>query len=317
MTDARPERDPRYRSGPKLIAWIAAASTVPLLFTGGQVTSYRVGMAVPDWPTTFGINMLVYNMWNASWGVFIEHRHRLFGMAVGIESIVLAIWFLAADRRIWVKILGVNALLVVGAQGLLGGNRVLLNSSTLAMIHGISAQAIFGMFVALVVLTGRDWLESNPRGRDDPDHLRRRALVTLFLIYSQIVLGALLRHFQWGLVVHATMALAVWGHAAMLFVRVERRKNTVAELVPSARAMAIAVTLQVALGIVAWWLLRPFDGLPKAVTLGQALVRTGHLVNGALLLGSTVVLTLRSFRHLRAPKRSNLTEPVRLMELVA
>ena len=80
-------------------------------------------------------------------------------------------------------------------------------------------------------------------------------------------LGTLLRHFNWGLIVHATMAAAVWGHAAMLFLRVERRKKTFADLVPAARAMAVAVTLQIALGIAAWWLLRPFDGFPKPVTL--------------------------------------------------
>ena len=131
---------PRYRRGPKLIAWVAAATTVPLLFTGGQVTTYRVGMAVPDWPTTFGINLFLFNMWNASWGVFIEHRHRLFGSALGFLSIILAVWFLAADRRIWVKTLGVVALLVVCLQGLLGGGRVRLNSTTIAMIHGISAK---------------------------------------------------------------------------------------------------------------------------------------------------------------------------------
>ena len=34
------------------------------------------------------------------------------------------------------------------------------------------------------------------------------------------------------------------------------------------------------------------------VTTGQALVRTGHVANGALLLASTVVLALRSSRHL-------------------
>lgn len=274
-------------------------------------------MSVPDWPTSFGINMFLFNMWNASWGVFIEHRHRLFGSALGILSIVLAVWFLAADGRKWVKALGVGALAVVCLQGWLGGNRVLFNSTTLALIHGVSAQTIFGMFVALAVLTGRDWLESKPADRDDPAHLRRRALVTLFLIEAQIVLGAFLRHFQWGLIVHATMAAAVWGHAAMLSIRVERLRKLAPELLPSARTMAAAVTLQVLLGIAAWWILRPFDGSPKRVNLGQALVRTGHVVNGALLLGSSVVLTLRTVRHLRSPRRSSSTEPARVMEFVA
>ena len=63
----------------------------------------RVGMAVPDWPTTFGVNMFLYNFFEAPLGVVIEHRHRLFGSALGLASIVLAIWFIAADPRRWTR----------------------------------------------------------------------------------------------------------------------------------------------------------------------------------------------------------------------
>src|SRR5436305_2792214 len=85
--------------GPHRVAVFAAAVTWPLLISGGQVTTYRVGMAVPDWPTTFGINMFLYRFWDASWGIFIEHRHRLFGSALGLATIVLAAWFALAERR--------------------------------------------------------------------------------------------------------------------------------------------------------------------------------------------------------------------------
>ena len=70
------------------------------------MTTYRVGMAVPDWPTTFGMNMFLYDFWNAAFGVFIEHAHRLYGAAVGLATIVLAVWFLAAERRRWMKVAG-------------------------------------------------------------------------------------------------------------------------------------------------------------------------------------------------------------------
>ena len=78
-------------------------------------------MAVPDWPTTFGMNMFFYNFFKASWGVFGEHTHRLYGAAVGLFTILLTLDFLAFDRRAWMKGLG-----VVGAgrgdrQGVLGG----------------------------------------------------------------------------------------------------------------------------------------------------------------------------------------------------
>ncbi len=85
--------------------------------------------------------------------------------------------------------------------------------------------------------------------------------------------------------------------------------------------MALAVTLQVVLGIAAWWLLRPFDGIPRPVTTAQALIRTGHQANGALLLAAAVVLTLRAFRHLapaESRSRSRRGQPSRLdLEAVA
>src|SRR4051794_41985869 len=97
-TDAVP-RSPAYRRGPHWVALFAAVFTLPLLFVGGSVTTYRVGMAVPDWPTTFGMNMFLYRFWEAAWGVFIEHGHRLYGAAGGVAAIVLMAWVLAAQRR--------------------------------------------------------------------------------------------------------------------------------------------------------------------------------------------------------------------------
>src|SRR5689334_4810494 len=107
-SDNAPELE--YRRGPHWVAVFAAVFTLPLLFAGGSVTTYRVGMAVPDWPTTFGINMFLYDFWNAPFGVRVEHLHRLYGAAVGAATIVLAGWFLAAERRRSMKVLGVLAL---------------------------------------------------------------------------------------------------------------------------------------------------------------------------------------------------------------
>jgi cytochrome c oxidase assembly protein subunit 15 len=292
-------RAPAYRRGPHWVAAFAAVFTLPLLFVGGSVTTYRVGMAVPDWPTTFGMNMFLYDFWNAPFGVRVEHTHRLYGAAVGLATIVLMVWFLGAERRKSMKVLGVVAFLAVCVQGVLGGTRVTQTSTLLAAVHGCTGQAFFALMVALCVLTGRDWLDG-PAPAADPAHLRRRSAVTLATVYAQVVLGAWLRHYGTvaALTVHAIFAAGVWSHAAMLAWRIERHRRGVPDLVPSARAMALAVTLQVALGVLAWWLLLPFDGIPRLVTFYQALIRTGHQTNGALLLGASVVLTLRSFRHL-------------------
>ncbi len=282
------------------VALLAALCAVPLLLTGAEVTTYRVGMAVPDWPTTFGVNMFLYNYFEAPFGVVIEHRHRLFGSALGVASIVLAIWFVTADPRRWMKALGVATLAAVSIQGIVGGMRVLRNSTTFAAIHGCTGQAVFALLIALCVFTGRDWASAGPCSTD-PDHLRRRSLVTLLLIYAQIVVGATLRHFGANLVFHMVLAGAVWGHVAWLMWRIERIKPSVPSLVGPLRWMAVIVSLQIALGIAAWWVLRPFDGIPRYVTRVQAIFRSGHVVNGAMLLAASLVVSLRAFRHLASP----------------
>src|SRR5262249_46845306 len=144
-----------YRRGPHWIALAATVFTLPLLYVGGSVTTYRVGLAVPDWPTTFGINMFLYDFWNAPFGVRVEHTHRLYGAAVGLCTLLLAGWFLLFERRGWMKALGVIALAVVVFQGILGGTRVTEVSTFLAAVHGTTGQAFFGLMVALCVLTGR------------------------------------------------------------------------------------------------------------------------------------------------------------------
>lgn len=287
-----------FRRAPYWAALVGAAFTWPLLFVGGLVTTYRVGMAVPDWPTTFGINMFLYDFLNSPWGVYLEHSHRLYGAAVGLACIFLAGWFLAFERRRWMKVLGVVALLAVIGQGVLGGVRVNWNSQQLAAVHGVTGQMFFGLMVALCVFTGRRWAEGGSRA-DDPGRYRRRSVVMLTLILAQIVLGAILRHFGAWLIPHIAVSLAVWGHAAALAWRIERRKSAVPTLVPAARAMAALVTLQFALGVLALVALWPIDGTPRTVTSLQAVVRTAHQANGALLLASGVVLALRAFRAFR------------------
>jgi len=253
---------------------------------------------VPDWPTTFGANMFLYDMTRASWAVFGEHTHRLYGAAVGLFVILLLGEFLLFERRRWIKTLGVLALFGVIIQGVLGGYRVRLNSTLLAAVHGSTAQLYFGFLVALCVLTGRSWFG---KARAVPgrslDKVRASAAVTLGMIYAMVLLGAWLRHYSSvsALRLHAILALAVLGHAGVLVVRLARPRGAFPELAPAARAMGVALLFQISLGVAAWWLLRPYDGLPHAVTTLAALVRTGHQANAGLLIGSAVVLAIRAF----------------------
>jgi cytochrome c oxidase assembly protein subunit 15 len=212
----------------------------------------------------------------------------------------LAAWFLAFEPRRFMKVLGVVALLAVIVQGILGGTRVTQVSTFLAAVHGCTAQAFFGLMVALCVLTGRDWQTPGPPATDAA-RIRVLGLVMLVLVYGQIVLGAWMRHYGTilALALHAAFALVVFLQAILICVRVWRNRQVVPWLVPSALCLALAVTLQVVLGLASFVLLLPLDGMPHAVGFYQAVIRTGHQTNGALLLAASVVFALCALHHLR------------------
>ena len=68
-----------------------AACTVLLLLAGSLVTSTGSGLAVPDWPTTYGWNMFTFPPSKWVGGIFYEHGHRLIASTVGFLTILLAV----------------------------------------------------------------------------------------------------------------------------------------------------------------------------------------------------------------------------------
>jgi cytochrome c oxidase assembly protein subunit 15 len=120
------------------LALFAAVFTWPLLLVGGAVSVYKLGMAVPDWPTTFGLNMFYYNLFEAPRGVFAEHSHRLYGSLVGMACLGLA---------------GAASVLVLGARGLF----LVLGAMLAALLAGVNPPgSVFGMsrFVAGLAALG-------------------------------------------------------------------------------------------------------------------------------------------------------------------
>src|SRR5215470_4697359 len=91
-------------------------ATFLLIIAGGLVTSTDSGLAVPDWPKSYG-------MWMPPMvgGVFFEHGHRMVASFVGFLTIILAIWLWRKEPRKWVRNLGIIALFMVILQGVLGG----------------------------------------------------------------------------------------------------------------------------------------------------------------------------------------------------
>lgn len=165
------------------------------------MTTYDAGMAVPDWPGTYGKNLFLYPYQTWLFGpfdLFIEHGHRLLGAVIGFLAIIAVVVAWVSEPRRWVRRLAIGMLMAVIGQGVLGGMRVVLSARTLAMAHGCTAPILFAICVSLAVVTSRWWWE---RTNDVPaliptvGRVRLAGIVTV-LAYVQLLLGAQLRHVQ-------------------------------------------------------------------------------------------------------------------------
>src|SRR6478752_723114 len=219
---------------PQRLAVALALVTFPLIWVGGLVTTYKAGMAVPDWPGTYGYNLFLYpwQTWLAGpWDLFIEHGHRLLGASAGILAIGLVVAVLVTDRRPGLVAAACGALVLVIFQGALGGARVRLDARLLAMLHGCVGPLFFAYLAGLVVVTSNWWHEAEQLSSPDGQRLTRAAWTTAVIVYLQLVLGAVVRHvplgaapgiFRAALVCHLVLAIALVGHIVMLAVRARR-----------------------------------------------------------------------------------------------
>ena len=186
-------------------AIVTALATLVLIGFGGLVTSKGVGMAVPDWPNTFGYNMFLvpFDEWLGKFGVFEEHSHRLVASFVGLLTIVLAAWIWVKDSRKWVRLLGIGALVLVVTQGVLGGLRVTEINQNLGLIHGAVAQ-LFLILVCAIALATSSWWHRVAVGESDRAGyaaLKGALVAVICLVFIQLLLGATMRHQHAGLAI--------------------------------------------------------------------------------------------------------------------
>jgi heme a synthase len=286
---------------------LVAACTVLLIAAGGMVTSTGSGLAVPDWPNTYGQFMFSFPLEKMVGGIFYEHGHRLIASTVGFLTIVLAIWTWLREPRRGVRRLAVAALGAVVLQGLLGGLTVLFFlPAPISIGHAGLAQLFFCMTISIALFTSPGW-RHNSDPIDDAA-LRRLTLVTTAVVYGQILLGATMRHTEAGLAIpdfplafghllppiwsapiaihfaHRVGALVVTASIAAAALHVWRHHRRRSDLLRPATLLVGLVALQATLGaLVVWSRLQP-------------VINTAHVVNGALVLATSLVLTLRASR---------------------
>jgi cytochrome c oxidase assembly protein subunit 15 len=281
---------------PHRLALLTAGATFLLILAGGVVTNTGSGLAVPDWPTTFGYNMFTYPLSQMGGGVLYEHSHRLLGSLVGILTVGLCVSLWVADARIWVRWLGVVAVAGVIAQGILGGMRVVLVHNALALVHGAVAYAFFGLIACLAVVTSPGWL-SQPQG-ERPEGLariRRLAHATTGTIYVQILFGTVLTHTGARLDAHLTFATLVSILVLMVTTRILRTQGTWPGLAGPARTLQWLWILQLVLGLGAYVARSGIGGVAMAPLFGLAF-SVSHRLVGGLMLVTGLVLTLRARR---------------------
>ena len=302
-------REERENIGLHRFALLTACCTAFLIFVGGLVTSTESGLAVPDWPLSYG--MFFPPMVG---GIFYEHGHRMVASFVGFLTVILAIWTWRKEPRAWVRWLSLGAVGAVVIQGVLGGITVLyLLPTPISVAHACLAQTFFCLTIGLAMFTSPNWKRGLPIVKERREALRLPILcaATTGVIYVQLILGALMRHTNSGLSIpdfplafgrimppftsnnvlihfsHRVGALAVTIMIVWTYLRVSRGYAEHPLLRRPATVMLALVCIQLTLGAFTIW-------TAKAVA-----ITTLHVATGALVLGTSFVLMVRAFAMVR------------------
>jgi heme a synthase len=281
---------------------LLAFATFILIVAGASVTSNRAGLAVPDWPTTYGQFMFSFPMSKWVGNIFYEHGHRLIASAVGMLTVILAVWLVRSELRRSTRRLGITALAVVIAQGILGGLTVkLMLPPPISIAHASLAEAFFCITVALAFVTSEKWTGLTPvQEIPNAKLIQRVTLASTIAIYLQIILGASIRHAERGVYAHIAGAAVVLGcTAASVFVILLAGRQR--EFLRHAISLLCLVAAQIGLGLVTLVVRVPknVDGQLSTV---QILVPTAHLALGALILATSLGMTLKAYRFLASPR---------------
>lgn len=296
-----------------LFAVVTAAATLFLIFMGALVKSHEAGLSVPDWPNTYGQFMYSFpvDLWRAN--IFYEHTHRLFASFVGFLILVQAFMLWRIEPRKWVKRLGWLALAAVIAQGVLGGLTVIFLLPTwISTSHASLAQITLCLATAIALVTSRNWDDELSTINESGSSLRTLSKYTVAAIFLQLVFGALMRHEEAGLAIatwplangallphftdmgvvlnfiHRTWALLVGTLVFVTAIKSLRSYRSERCFRTPALLSMFLVLVQITLGAITIWSAKE----PNWTSL--------HVVNGAAVLMTELVLAIRIHHRLRA-----------------
>ena len=278
--------------------FLTVASTLVflMLVSGGLVTGMEAGLAVPDWPNSYGHNMLLYPLTEMispdNEGVFFEHAHRLTGMFVGLTSLIMVVCVWKWSASMGVRSLACAIFLLVCLQGLLGGLRVIELNLWYGVIHGVIGQLIFASLVCLTAMFTSNW-KSADRVTNKGDC--RWVLFLCVAMILQLMLGAAYRHMIGDealapkathiLYTHIAVAFLVLVFAIVVGLRCMHRGNSLLKKLGIILHSLVLLQLLLGGGALVVILINKGETHP----LYEVLVTTAHQANGALLLGASFV----------------------------
>ena len=284
---------------PHRVALVLACATFPLLFIGGLVTSKGAGLAVPDWPTTFGYNMFLYPWSKMVGNIFYEHSHRLVASFVGLLTIALAVTFWLREPRAWLRWLGLGALGLVIVQGVLGGLRVVLLESTWRSFMPLRP-GVFRSDGQSGIFTSADWTanrDSRHRRRPSAPALRRHNRINL---HSSHVWRRAPPHRR------TNRRPSVLCRAGGVARHLHSRSGN--EIHPDGQINSASVLSRGPLADTTpardGSYLGKFTSMLRVSNGMLVLLTTTHLVIGALMLATSLLLTLRGYRFCATSRAS-------------
>ena len=311
----------------RILSNILAFSVLVLIFAGALVKSHDAGLSVPDWPTTYGYNMFLFPWERWVDGIFYEHGHRLLASGVGFLTLILTICIFRYESRRFVKQLSAIALASVIIQGILGGLTVRYGlPHQISIAHGLLAQTLLLMAVTIAYAQSEEWSHGEPPSESLIRRSRLYIVMIVGAIYIQLILGAIVRHTGAGLAspdfptlggtwfpvpfsavvtgsntLRANLGLPplpeglialhclhrAWGLITVILITVTttfvRREYT--PTAPISRSMSVLVAIVV---------LQFILGATTVVLGREPLITSFHVATGALLLGCSFLVALRT-----------------------
>lgn len=256
-----------------------------LILAGGLVTSHEAGLAVPDWPLSYGQLMppMVGN-------VFWEHGHRMIAGTVGILTLILAISIQRAEDRGWIKKLGWIALGAVAAQAILGGLTVkLMLPDAISILHACLAQTFFCVIISITYFLSSRFQS----GIKQSQVFSKPTLffMTSGFIYLQLILGAVVRHTHHYIPLHVVNAFLVLIHITLASGRINRLYYSDALMRRAGMTISLMTVIQFFLGIGSYVFKYVLER-SYAPSTGEVILTAAHQTTGALILGISILISL-------------------------